>query len=149
MTTCHTKAWCETVSGLLNQPMNERPWWTAFFATEVTYPYISHSIQIVSHVDIRLLDAAGQCQDTLDIFGRSVCNWNQLVWSRKLLMLLMLLGDLGGGDGQYVGFVTSPLTDCGGPGDHTLDISSHGMWPMTDDSQILWPCVSQKIWLDG
>ena len=39
----------------------------------------------------------------------------------------MLLGDLGGGDGQYVGFVTSPLTDCGGPGDHTLDISSHGM----------------------
>ena len=35
----------------------------------------------------------------------------------------MLLGDLGAGDGQYVGFVTSPLTDCGGPGDHTLDIS--------------------------
>lgn len=28
------------------------------------------------------------------------------------------------GDGQYVGFVTSPLTDCGGPGEHASELSS-------------------------
>ena len=103
MTTCHTKAWCETVSRLLNQPMNERPWWIAFFATEVTYPYISHSIQMVScrytaawccwamsrhfgHLWTKCLqlEPTGLKSEVADVAGWSGWRWWPVCWLRDI-----------------------------------------------------------------